>query len=233
MIISIQQPEHLPWIGFFNKMAQCDKFVLLDHVQFKKNYFENRNRIKTANGPMWLTVPVKLTGRFGQTMREVEVADNSVWITKYLKTIEQTYGRAPYFKDVRETVFPVFETEPKMLFDINRGLIEALAAYLEINTERLFSSTMQLGDARKADLILEICKNAGAKTYISGPDGRNYLNLGHFQDAGIKVVYHDFTHPVYPQRNGDFASHMSVIDLIANSGPDSRNIVRDCYRFSQ
>jgi hypothetical protein len=230
MIVAIQQPEHLPWIGFFNKMAQCDKFVLLDHVQFKKNYFENRNRIKTANGPIWITVPVRLKGKFGQSMLEVEVGHEPRWKKRYLKTLEQNYSKAPFWKDVRKIVWPALENEEGKLVDINIRLIEGMVECLQIKTPLIRSSTLEHGSVMKQDLVLTICKKMSADIYISGPDGRNYLNLKDFNFAGIQVNYHDFKHPIYPQQFGEFISHLSAIDLIANCGLESRQIVRECYR---
>ena len=226
MIVTIQQPEHLPWIGFFNKMVQCDKFVLLDHVQFKKNYFENRNRIKTADGPVWLTVPVRLKGKFGQSMLEVEVNQEPRWKTRYLKTLEQNYRKAPFWEDVRKIVWPVFEDESSKLVEINIRLIECMMKYLQIKTSLIRSSTLELGSVKKQDLVLAICKELSADRYISGPDGRNYLNLADFSIAGIQVCFHDFKHHVYTQQYGKFISHLSTIDLIANCGLESKFLIR-------
>ena len=232
MIVTIQQPEHLPWIGFFNKMVQCDKFVLLDHVQFKKNYFENRNRIKTANGPIWITVPVKLKGKFGQSMLEVEIYQAEKWKKRYLKTLERNYRKAPFWEDIRKIVWPVFDDESSKLVEINIRLIEGLVEYLQIKTPLVRSSTLELGSARKQDLVIAICKEMSADIYISGPDGRNYLNLADFSFAGIQVSYHDFKHPVYTQQYGEFVSHLSAIDLIANCGVKSKSIIQECYSIS-
>lgn len=232
MIVAIQQPEHLPWIGFFNKMAQCEKYVLLDHVQFKKNYFENRNRIKTASGAVYITVPIRLKGRFGQTMLETEVAVDQNWKRKYLLTIEQSYVKTPFFGTIKQLIWPVIDSDCSNIVDINIGLIFAIKEYLSLDAEIVRSSTMNVGGAKKDGLVLEICKVINADVYISGPDGRNYLDLADFGQAGIKVLFHDFIHPVYPQKYGEFSSHLSVIDLIANCGPESQAIVRECYKIT-
>lgn len=230
MIVSIQQPEHLPWVGFFNKMAQCDKFVLLDDVQFKKNYFENRNKIKTVNGIVWLTVPVKLRGKFGQKTCDVEIADDPRWKKKYYKTLEQTYCKAPHWQDVYDNVWPVLEGDKKKLLDINLGLIDNISRYLDIQTECVSSSSLNTEGAKKEELVLAICRELKAEVYISGPDGRNYLNLEQFKNAGIQVVFHDFNHPAYSQIHGPFVSHMSIVDLIANCGQGCGELVKECYR---
>ena len=232
MIIGIQQAEHLPWIGFFNKMATVDGFVLLDHVQFKKNYFENRNRIKTANGVVWLTVPVRQNGRFGQSLMEVEISDDPKWKKKYLKTVEQEYGKSPFWGDVYDLIWPVFEKDYRLLIDLNLNLINSFVAYLKIGTPKVQSSSLNVGEERKGGLVLKICQLMSADSYLSGPDGRNYLDLASFEKNGIQMAYHDFEHPVYPQMHGDFVSHLSVLDLIANCGQESQRIVRECYKFN-
>lgn len=230
MIISIQQPEHLPWIGFFNKMAQADVFVLLDHVQFKKNYFENRNRVKTKNGPTWITVPVLMKRRFGQKMNEVEVDNKTTWKRKYIKTIEQNYIRAPFYKDLVDFILPAFEAETIKLCDLNLDLIQRIAQYLEIDTKKVLSSELAVNDFFGGEMLLETCNGLDADTYISGPDGRKYLDKSSFDAAGIEIAYHDFIHPEYLQLQSDFTSHLSIIDLIANIGKKSVSLIRNCYK---
>ena len=142
MIVSIQQLEHFPWIGFFNKMSQADKFILLDHVQFKKNYFENRNRIKTQNGWSWISVPVLIKGRYGQKINEVEINVITNWKKKYLKTIEQNYHKAAYYKELREFILPAFDVGGIKLCDLNLNLIQRISKYFELDTEWYISSDL-------------------------------------------------------------------------------------------
>lgn len=231
MIISIQQLEHFPWIGFFNKMSQADCFVLLDHIQFKKNYFENRNRIKTKSGWAWINVPVLMRRRFGQRINEVEINDKTNWKRKYLKSIEQSYSKAPHYKEVVDFILPAFDVEVNKLCDLNLNLIHRIHKYLEVDTRLVLSSELKIEGLASSELLLEICKRLNADTYISGPDGRNYLNKDLFSATGIELTYHDFTHPEYPQLYGKFVSHLSVLDLIANTGKDSVEIVKNSYRI--
>lgn len=233
MVVAIQQLEHLPWMGFFNKMAQCDTFVILDHVQFKKNYFENRNKIKSPAGGVWVTVPVLIKGRFGQRINEVEIDSTKQWKKKYLKTVEQYYCKAPYYKDIADLILPAFETDSVMLCELNYDLIKRVAGYLGIETPVVLSSEIGLTDAESTKMLVEICKKYSAGSYISGPDGRNYLDKAMFRDSGIKIDYHDFVHPEYTQLYGEFVSHMSVIDVIANMGGDSGSFVRKCYSIKR
>lgn len=231
MIVAIQQPEHLPWIGFFNKMAQCDLYVYLDNAQFKKRYFENRNRIKTKDGVKWLTVPVYSKGRYTQKINEVVIDNESRWLEKYMSTLEHTYKKAPFWNDVKNIVFSCLDKNRKNLLDLNLELINGCANYLQIKTPTAIASTLNVNQFSGSNLILEICLKTKNNIYISGPDGRNYLQLDEFPKKGIEIIYHDFLHPVYTQLHGDFQPYMSIVDLIANHGHGSGEIVKNCYRM--
>ena len=230
MIVAIQQPEHLPWIGFFNKMAQSDLFVYLDNVQLKKRYFENRNRIKTNDGPKWITVPIHSKGKYTQNINQVVIDNESRWTKKYLGIIEHTYKKSPFWNDVKNIVFPCVGESRDKLADLNYALIEGCRNYLRVNTPVSMASALQIDGLYGSDLVLEICLKTKADIYISGPDGRDYMDIDRFNQRGIKIVHHDFKHPVYPQLFDGFVSHMSIIDLIANMGPKSSHIVRGRYK---
>ena len=232
MIVAIQQPEHLPWMGFFNKMAQCDLFVYLDNVQFKKRYFENRNKVKTNDGIKWLTVPVYTKGKYTQNISEVIINNELDWRKKYKGLLEYTYKKSNYWIDIKNIVFPCLKVKLEKLVDLNLALIERCQDYLQIETPTISASSLDLDQFSGSDLILEICLKLKADIYLSGPDGRNYLKLNEFQNNGINVVFHDFEHPVYPQLFGDFISHMSIIDFISNCGLESAKIVKNCYLLS-
>lgn len=231
MIVAIQQPEHLPWVGFFNKMVQSDLFVYLDTTQFKKRYFENRNKIKTESGPKWVTVPVDTKSKYTQKINQVEITDCANWIRKYKGQLEHSYKKAKYWDDVKGIVFPALDSTGGMLLDCNMQLIENCRKYLGIENRTVLASELELPECSGSDLILQICIKTNADVYISGPDGRNYLDQGKFKDNNIRIVYHDFAHPEYPQMHGDFISHLSTIDLIANCGKVSEGVIRECYRI--
>lgn len=230
MKIAIQQPEHLPWIGFFNKMAHCDLFVYLNHVQFKKRYFENRNKIK--NGPefSWVTVPVCTKGRYSQPINEVEVDGERAWKKKYKGQLEHAYSKSAFWKDVQEIVYPPLEQPCTHIEVLNLALIENFRDYLEIDTPFKFSSEEISDRLKGSELILEICLKMDAKIYISGPDGRGYLNQDMFRQKEVKIVYHEFNHPVYSQEGDQFLSHLSVVDLIANCGKESSSIIKNNFK---
>lgn len=227
VIIAIQQPEHLPWLGFFDKMSKCDTYILLDNVQFKKRYFENRNKVRTKDGWHWIIVPVMLRGSL-QIIKDVEINNSVDWKRKYLGTIRVNYSGTESYREYAPKLTEIIEKDWNMLVDLNIELINWTIGILDIKTRLIRASELGITDSRGSDLILEICKKVGAETYISGPDGRNYLKLQDFDREAIEVVYHDFVHPTYKQRYSPFISHMSIIDLIMNCNAESGYIVKNC-----
>lgn len=224
MLAAIHQPQFMPWLGYFDKMDRCDVFVLLDNVQYKKNEYQNRNRIKTSQGWQWLTVPVKY--RFPQMINEVQI-DNSVdWQKKHLHALETNYRKAHYFEKYINLFKEFYSKEWQTLSQVNIASIALLKDILGIKTRVVIASEMQgLRDEPNLRLI-DICKRLGADTYLAGKDGRNYMNLDLFNDAGIKLEFQEFKHPAYPQLFGRFEYFMSAIDLTFNCGNESLEIIR-------
>jgi len=222
MIVSMNQPAYLPWLGYFHRIAISDVHVVLDHVQFEKNSFTNRNRIRTAGGTTWLTVPVLTSGRFGSlAINTLEIDQRSAWGQKHWRTIEQNYRKAPFFAQHAAFFQTVYRKDWRLLSDLCRVLTEYLLDALGISTPLRYSSTME-PEGVKDMLVLSLCKRAGADTYLSGPLGRNYLRESLFSEGGVTVRYHDYHHPHYPQLGPrPFDASMSVIDLLFNCGPES------------
>lgn len=221
MIVTIHQPEHLPWMGFLNKASKADLFVILDNVQFEKNYFQNRNRIIGTNGPQWIGIPVSTKDHMSATIADTVVSHvDTSWRKKYLRTLQMSYGKYPYFNDVYPLVEESISLDSEYLCDINMDIIIKLFERLNINCRVVKSSSLN-SYGLKSDLILDICKKVNADTYIAGPSGRDYLNTDEFNNSNIKVYYNDFTHPVYRQmKSKEFISHLSSIDLFMNVGFD-------------
>ncbi len=217
-IVAIQQPEHLPWIGFFNKMVRCDQYVYLDNVQFKKRYFENRNRIRSKDSSRWVTVPVLTKERFNQKINEVLIDDSKDWRRKYLGTIKQEYAGAEYFDYYYAGLEGAVNPSYERLLDLNLRLIDWLRLKFRIGTPTVLASEMGSYEEKGSDLILAICRDSGATTYISGPAGRDYLDIARFSRFGIKVIYDEYNHPFYRQLHTGFISHMSVIDVLFCEG---------------
>ena len=225
MIIAIQQSEHLPWVGFFNKMMRIDEFIYLDNVQYKKRYFENRNKIRINNalGWDWITVPTVTKGRYTQKINEVEIDDTQGWRRKYLRKLECAYSKANFFNEIFTLIEEVINKEFIKLLDLNLALINFVRIYLGITKSTILAS--EICEGKGSDLILDLCIKRKADTYLSGPDGRDYLKLEEFKKNNIQVEYHDYNHCVYGQLYEPFISHMSVIDLLFNYGKDSLRII--------
>jgi hypothetical protein len=217
MIVSIHQPAYLPWLGYFDRIAKSDVFIFLDNVQFERNSFINRNQIKTANGPIWLTVPVRLDAHFDKTIVEIEVDSRQNWRRKHLQSIEQSYSRTQDFAQKFSRLTVIYEDKTNKLAELCRGQLDFWLAELDITTRILRASEMPAG-GRKSALVLNLCKHLGATKYLSGPLGRRYLDETEFIKAGIDIEYHEFVHPVYSQTHGEFVPAMGVVDYWMNCG---------------
>lgn len=226
MIVSINQPAYLPWLGYFHRIAVSDVHAVLDHVQYEKNSFVNRNKVRTKNGWTWLTVPVRTAGRFGNlSIDEIEIDDASGWRRKHALTLCQSYARAPFFADHADFFTRVYEQPWRRLAELCSVTTDYLLDALGIRTRIVSSSTLAARGA-KDELVLAICRELGATTYLSGPLGRGYLRQGLFEKAGIELVYQDYRHPEYPQLHAiPFEPSMSVVDLLFNSGRMSLDVI--------
>lgn len=223
VIVTIHQPEHLPWLGFFHKISQADLFVILDSVQFRKNYFQNRNKIRTVNGWAWLTVPVKRN--INTLIKDVEIANDQNWRRKCWNSIYFTYKKAPFFGEYGSVLEKFYKQDWINLCELNIHIIEQFLKFLSLEPLILRSSEIGV-HGNGSELILDICKEVDADTYISGIFGNEYLNLSDFKKAGIEVIFQEFHHPIYKQLYEPFIPSMSIIDLLFNHGPDSRDIIR-------
>lgn len=182
-IVTIHQPESYPWCGFFNKMHNCDKYIILDSVDFRKNYFQNRNKIFTGNGSSFLTIPVKKNG--AKKINEIEIANETNWKSKHWKTITQAYKKSPFFHEVESELFDIINKKHDLLVSYNVDIILLFKEKLDIKCDVLLSSEF-CSDFRSSNLILDLCKKNGASIYISGRDGGNYLNEDDFKKSRLK-----------------------------------------------
>ncbi len=219
MIVAIHQPNFLPWIGFFYKMCKSDIFVFLDNVQFSKNGYQNRVKIKTAQGDQWLTVPV--FHKFGQLTKDVKINNNENWKEKHLKTLELNYKKAPYFSQIYKLISTVYNKHDwELLTDFNIELIMAICNYLDIRTKTIRASVLNVS-GNSTELLINIVKNVGGDTYLSGKGGMKYQDENRFKKENINLVYTDFRHPVYPQLWGEFIEGLSILDLLFVCGENS------------
>lgn len=227
--VTIHQPEFLPWLGFIDKIRQCDIFVLLDSVQFEKNYFQNRNKLRTPWGTTWLTIPVFTKGRFGQTIREVRVRNEDSWRRKHCQSLGQHYGSAPFFDKYFPAIQALYDQSWDLLAEFNISVIHCVADAFGLS--RRFVRSSELGVVgEKSELLANICKAMGANVYLSGISGKDYLEEFHFDSAGISVRYQDFRHPMYRQCYQPFLPMMSSVDLLFNAGPDSLRVLTEANK---
>jgi WbqC-like protein len=225
MRVVILQPSYLPWLGYFDQMCKSDVFVIYDDVQYDKNSWRNRNRIKTPQGWQWLTVPVLLKGRNFPLNRDVEINADLPWQSKHLKSIVQNYRQARFFTEFIGTLEGVLTREWKFLFELNIELLYRLKKQLGLETEIHMASELKIGRAGKTERLIEICRYFGADSFLEGDAGKNYIDESLFSNARIRLEYHQYQHPVYQQLHGDFIPYLSVVDLLFNHGSDSKPIL--------
>ncbi len=217
MKVAIHQPQYLPWPGYFNKILNCDIFVFLDDVQYKKNEWQNRNRIKSANGEIWLTIPVHY--RFGEKINEIRVDNKVFWRKDHIKTIRYNYQKAKFFYDFYPYIENLLKKEYELLTEINIDSINMILDYLEIKKMTLRSSELKI-EGEKTHRLVSICKQLSADVYISGSGAKEYLIIEEFEKNGIKVVFQEYFTPCYHQLFGEFIPNLSIIDMIFNIGKE-------------
>jgi len=217
---------YLPWLGYFDRIAKSDIHIILDHAQFEKNSMINRNKIRVDNSWKWLTVPVKTKNRFGELdIKKLEIDNTSSWRQKHWKTIQLNYSKTKYFQHHASFFEGVYKKEWLKLFLMIEYINNYIIKELKINTKIIRSSDLE-PKLNKSELILELCQKVDAKKYISGPFGRDYLNLTDFDNSGIVVDFHDYVHPIYSQAYDGFVSNMSIVDILFNHGNDSLDILK-------
>lgn len=224
-VVAIHQPQYLPWLGYFDKIDRCDVFCLLDTVQYKKNEFQNRNRIKTADGWQWLTVPV--TYRFPQRIEEVGVNQTVDWQRKHLQALRTNYSKAPFFETYYESFVEFYQQSYNFLVQVNVACIQLLVELLGLERKLVLASSLPVETEDSTLRLVEICRNLGGDSYLSGRDGAKYMDVDMFQNHQIEVLFQNFKHPQYPQCYGPFEPNMSVVDLLFNCGSDSLAIIKE------
>lgn len=222
--VAILQSNYIPWKGYFDIIAAVDEFILYDDMQFTKNDWRNRNKIKTSNGPQWLSVPVGQDSN--RRIRDVVIPDNH-WQKKHWRTLQANYRRAPYFQEIADWLAPFYiDMSYKNLSELNRKLIASVCNYLEIQTKVSNSWDYQLIQG-KTERLVDLCKQAGGTEYISGPAAKDYIEDRYFDEAGIKLSWFNYSgYPEYPQLWGEFVHDVSILDLLFNCGKDARKFMR-------
>ena len=220
MKIAILQPNYLPWKGVFDMINMVDIFIFLDDVQYTKNDWRNRNKIKTVNGPQWLTVPVK-SNSINQKIYEVEVSDKINWQKKHHKSFLINYGKAKYFKDFEWLLEDFYKKNHwKKLNELNIYTIKKICEILNIKTLFYKSSKLNI-TGEKNERLIKMISYFGGKTYISGPAAKNYLNFELFEQNNIKIHFMKYKYLKYPQLYGSFIHEVTILDVLFNCGKNA------------
>jgi hypothetical protein len=228
--VAIMQPTYLPWLGYFDLMDQVDVFVYLDDVQFSRQSWQQRNRIRAPQGLEWLTVPVVTSSRRGQSIREVEIVDPPAFVARQRGKIEARYRPAPHFGAFAPRLFETLDEAAAegRLAALNVRLIEMLAEQSRIAMPRLLSSSQVEAPPGKVDRLVAICRALGAERYLSPLGSAGYLADAEddFRRAGIELAFHGYAHPTYPQMHAPFLPYASVVDLLFNDLPRASEWIR-------
>jgi hypothetical protein len=228
--VAILQSNYIPWKGYFDIIAKADIFVVYDTVQYTKRDWRNRNKIKTSTGTQWLTVPVQTKGLKYQKINETEVR-STYWVDKHLKSLEINYRKSRYFSRTMEWLYPLYSClkEHKHLSTINKLLIKRVCEELSIKTSIIDAEKFHI-EGQKSQALLSILQQLGEVShYISGPAAKGYLDENMLNDHRIKVEWMDYTcYSEYSQLYPPFVHDVSVIDLLFNEGPHSRNFLSTC-----
>lgn len=228
MIVSIHQPNYLPYLGFFNKLKNSDLFIIFDTAQYVKNDFHNRNRIRTPQGEVYLTIPIPSKDCYLKRICEVNLPQDTKWALKHWKSIELNYKRAPHFDEYSKFFRELYSNPPKYLLELNESIINYLLKSFNIKTKIIKASELDLDYSMKSnDLLIDMLKKVGATEYISGKGrgGEHYVDIPKFESVGIKFRFQEFKHPVYPQQFGEFVPNMAAIDLLFNVGEKSGELI--------
>ena len=224
--VSIMQPTYLPWLGYFDLTNRSDIFVFLDTVQLDKRSWQQRNRIKTPNSEIMLTVPVLTKGRFNQEIRDVEIDVSQRFEKKHFNSIHFNYKNSKYYKLYIGELEEIFFSKISRLANLNIKLIKWLSSKIGIKTKFISSSELDVSGS-KTELLINICLKINANHYLSPIGSKNYIEKNNlFTSSGIQLSYQDYQHPTYNQLFGDFIPYLSVIDLLFNEGEKSLEIIK-------
>ena len=224
MILTAHQPVYLPWLGLFHKIALADLFCYFDIAQYQTKDFNNRNKIKTHSGEIWLSVPVESKNHFGKSVGEIRIVQDG-WQRKHFKSISMAYQKAPYFREYIEQFEELLTAQSfETLSALNLAILRLAMRNLQISTPIVKASDYAFQGVKSA-LVLDMCVQLKADVYLFGAQGRDYANVKSFRAAGVEPYFQDYRHPQYRQLHGEFKPFMSVIDLLFNEGPRSRDIV--------
>jgi hypothetical protein len=224
-ILSVMQPSFLPWIGYFNLIKESKYFIFYDDVQYDKNGWRNRNKIKLNSKIEWLTVPVITKNRFRQLIMDVEIDNQKDWKKNHLSKLHHAYSKYKHYSFLLPLLLEGYKTDTNKLSDLNISFIKIFLAALGIESEIYKSSELSIQGDKNSRLI-NFCLNLGADEYLSGDSASEYLNIKKFKENSIHVRYQNYQHPKYHQNHfGQFYPYLSIVDLLASHGSDSAELI--------
>ena len=225
MKVGIMQPTYLPWAGYFEMISKVDLFILLDNVQFEKQSWQQRNRIRNASGEMLLTVPVKTAARFPQKICDVEINQDSNFARKHIESIRHSYSKTIYFDEFFPDLCNILKTPTNSLALYNESLIRLICTHLQISTEIIRASDLT-SRGKGTELSVMQCKEVGADSYYAAQGSKNHITtqIG-FAENGIAVEFQNYAQRIYPQIHGAFIQSLSAVDLIFNCGRNSMSFI--------
>ncbi len=224
--VAIVQSNYIPWKGYFDLIAAVDEFILFDDMQYTRRDWRNRNRIKTPMGLQWITVPVRVKGKYLQTICETEI-DGTDWAKTHWKTLTLNYRRAPHFGEIASLLEPYYLGRTYThLSELNGTLISVVCERLGISTTISKSCDYVLAEG-KTERLVSLCVQAGGTEYVSGPAAREYIDPALFEAAGVMLSWFDYDgYPEYPQLWGEFQHGVSILDLLFCCGDDSSRYMK-------
>lgn len=223
-LLAAHQLDYLPYLGFIHKMGKADKFILLDHVQYKKDNWQNRNRIKGPNGEIMLTVPIKKVD-LDTPISRIMIDNTKNWRRKHWMSLEQAYHKTNFWDCYSGFFKELYEQEWSYLADLNAKIIGYLATCFNIQTPIIGMSSNYKFKKQKTDLLIEMTKHFKCTGYLSGKGAKDYIEEKKFMDAGLVLAWTDFKHPEYKQQWKEFLPNMSAVDLLFNYGSEAKKIL--------
>lgn len=216
-IVSAHQIEHLVWLGLLDKFSKADKIILCDTMQFKKEYFEHRNKIRTKEGWQWVIVSVEDDTH--KPMKEIKIANSRNWQRKYINSIKHNYSKSIYFKQLFPTIEEIISKNHTYLIDLNKELLYCFLKWYNIKSEIVMLSDLKIDNNLKStDLLIEMSRKTNADIFLAGSSGVNYINQEQFKEANIKLEFHSFVCPIYKQQIEPFIPNLSALDYFLNCG---------------
>ena len=223
MRVTIHQPQFMPWLGYLDKVDQADLFLILDTVQFKKNEWQNRNRIRTARGWQWLTVPV--LHHCGQRIYEVVINPTASWTSQHLRALDIHYGRAPYSDHYLSQLREIYARPWTNLSDLNKTTVHWLLNAYGITTPIRYASEFEARE-EPTDRLIDLCQIVGASEYLAGAGAQDYMDITRFKASGLRLAIQTFVHPSYRQIYDPFEPNLSALDLLLMQGPEALETLR-------